>query len=107
MITASSVEQQALALMPHFLITRGPQQGQCIPLDFERLTAQPLVLGRGTGEAEIALQSYGQRVSRRHALVGYRVEDERLTLADAGSANGTQVNGEFIAGLMPLLPGDT
>lgn len=94
------------SLLPHLLITAGPQKGTLIGLDFERLATRPLVLGRQAGEAEVVLVSRENRVSRRHIALSFRAEDELLLLADAGSSNGTAINGEMIAGLTPLFPGD-
>lgn len=100
-------EEKSVSFLPHLLITRGPQVGTSILLDFNRLETAPLVLGRLAGECDVVLQSYQNKVSRKHALVSYRTEDKLVILADAGSSNGTRLNGEFIAGPTALFPGDT
>lgn len=45
------------------------------------------------------------RVSRKHAVI--KVEGERVTVEDQGSANGTLVNGQKITAATPLSNGDT
>jgi len=92
------------SLVPHLLITKGPQWSTCIPLDSLRLKELPLVLGR---EAEVILQTLNKKVSRKHAQVTYRPEDDLYLVQDIGSANGTLLNGDYIAIATPLFPGDT
>ncbi len=96
-----------IALMPHLLIIQGTQTGLCIGLDFARLAEKPLVLGRQPNEADVVLISPQNKVSRKHARLIFRPEDELVVLDDAGSSNGTQLNGEYIAGPVALFPGDT
>ncbi|MDB5079877.1 MAG: bacteriocin system transporter, ATP-binding protein [Chloroflexi bacterium] len=93
-------------LQPHLHILNGRSRQAHVPLDFGRLQARPLVLGRHHQEADVVLSSPGNQVSRRHAFISYRLDDELAILSDAGSANGTRLNGQFIAGPTPLLPGD-
>jgi putative peptide zinc metalloprotease protein len=100
-------EEKSVTYLPHLLITKGPQAGASILLDFKRLESAPLVLGRLAGECDFVLQSFQNKVSRKHASFSYRAEDQLVILADAGSSNGTQVNGEYIAGPTVLFPGDT
>jgi CRP-like cAMP-binding protein/pSer/pThr/pTyr-binding forkhead associated (FHA) protein len=95
------------SLVPHLLISKGPQRGKIIPLDSARLQEKPLVLGRLKGEAEVILQTYQNKVSRKHAQILYRAEDELFLVQDVGSSNGTLLNGDFIAIATPLFPGDT
>ncbi|WP_250037419.1 FhaA domain-containing protein [Paractinoplanes maris] len=59
------------------------------------------VLGRDR-EAGVRLRDPG--VSRRHLII--EVHDDRITLTDLGSHNGTRVNGHPIA-TVDLRPGDT
>lgn len=97
----------SVAMQPHLQILHsrsGQQSG--IPLDFARLQARPLVLGRNQQEADVVLSSQNHSVSRRHAFIAYRPDDALAILSDAGSANGTTLNGQLIAGPTPLLPGD-
>jgi pSer/pThr/pTyr-binding forkhead associated (FHA) protein len=97
---------QPVTLQPHLYIPGAPGRQRIIPLDFTRLQARPLVLGRHHQEADVVLTSPANQVSRRHAFITYRLDDALAILADAGSANGTRLNGQFIAGPTPLLPGD-
>ena len=60
-----------------------------------------LTLGRS---AECSLQLPVAGASRRHASIGWR--SGRVVLRDLGSTNGTFVNGERIAGEVPLASGD-
>lgn len=93
-------------MQPHLQILPGRSRLPAVPLDFARLQARPLVLGRNQQEADVMLPSPTHQVSRRHAFISYRLDDELAILSDAGSANGTMLNGQFIAGPTPLLPGD-
>lgn len=100
--------EQLISQMPHFLITKGPERGTSIELDFTRLAEQPLVLGRAPGENGVSLQTYDRRMSRKHFIARFRSDDEILVIAPhAEASNGTKVNSEPIAGITPLLPGDT
>jgi CRP-like cAMP-binding protein/pSer/pThr/pTyr-binding forkhead associated (FHA) protein len=94
---------------PYILITSGPQKGTRIGLNYERLAEKPLVLGRQMGEADIVLQSSQNKISRRHAALGWREGDQKLTLSDLASSNGTRLNCELIMRNVPvpLLPGDS
>ncbi|MEI6042931.1 MAG: cyclic nucleotide-binding domain-containing protein [Chloroflexota bacterium] len=100
-----------MANEPYFLIAKGPQAGTMLPLDYERLKEQRLILGRGGAKAKIAvdfiLQDPGNRASAVHASLSWREDDSLLIVTDLGSANGTKVNERFIAGPTPLFPGDT
>ena len=108
MLTTQTTEaRQAVSLLPYLLITTGPQRGTEVELDFARLAEQPLIMGRQANEAQLVLVSPKNRVSRKHAALTFRPEDELLLLSDAGSSNGTAINGTHIAGPTPLFPGDT
>jgi CRP-like cAMP-binding protein/pSer/pThr/pTyr-binding forkhead associated (FHA) protein len=100
-------QEKSVSYLPHLLITKGPQAGASILLDFKSLEITPLTLGRLAGECDFVLQSFQNKVSRKHARFSYRTEDQLVILTDAGSSNGTQVNGEYIAGATALFPGDT
>ena len=71
--------------------------GQCVSLALEG----PLILGRqASGGVEETLDltdfdAYQQGVSRRHCLL--QREDAHLTVIDLGSANGTFLNGKWLA----------
>src|SRR5947209_6022767 len=86
-----------VAMQPHLQIL-GRSRQPLVPLDFSRLQARPLVLGRNQQEADVVLSSPAHQVSRRHAFISYRPDDELAILSDAGSANGTTLNGQLIAG---------
>jgi VWFA-related protein len=58
-------------------------------------------IGRGT-DCELVIDS--QEVSRLHARI--EATTETVVLFDAGSSNGTFVNGKRITGSHPLFPGD-
>ncbi|HEX7127633.1 MAG TPA: ATPase, T2SS/T4P/T4SS family [Thermodesulfobacteriota bacterium] len=60
-----------------------------------------LRVGRGPA-VDLVVDAPG--VSRLHALL--EADDDRWWIADAGSANGTAVNGVRLAGRAPLAPGD-
>ena len=59
-------------------------------------------IGRSS-DCEITIED--AKVSRKHAV--FRVEGEAVTVEDLGSANGTLVNGQRIAGATTLAHGDT
>ena len=61
----------------------GPDVGKSF-----RLGARPVVIGRGV-EADVAIA--GDDVSRKHARIEWR--GDHFIVADAGSSNGTTVNG--------------
>src|SRR4051812_31331790 len=82
---------------PHLLIRNGTQSQ--FGLDFARLQAKPLLIGR-QGDCDVVL-THQQGVSRKHATLSYRADDQRLILTDLGSANGTTLNGQLIAGPTP------
>lgn len=74
----------------------GPLAGRELPID-----KPVLVLGRGVG-CDILLEDH--EVSRRHAEI--RFAGGQVSVADAGSMNGTFVNGMRIQGVQTLFPGD-
>ncbi|HEX2909497.1 MAG TPA: NHLP bacteriocin export ABC transporter permease/ATPase subunit [Chloroflexia bacterium] len=101
-----SRSETRLPSQPYLLVVSGPQTNSIIELDFNRLADHPLVLGRLSGQADVVLQSPTGRISRRHLLVYYRPDDKMLVAADAGSSNGTRLNGSLMIAPVPLLPGD-
>jgi len=66
------------------------------------IPGRPFVVGR-SDEAQLTIPS--QRVSRRHAEIGWDAQNEPL-LRDLGSQNGTLVNGKRIKGDYKLKHGD-
>jgi hypothetical protein len=78
------------------------------PQSFSLFDAESMI-GRAGTEVRVQVPIHGDAgVSRRQALLIRKV-DGSLTVRDAGSANGTQVNGvELVAGVdTPLKDGDT
>ena len=86
-------------------------------LDFGELVALPerkeFTLGRASSDQPIIpdidltpYNAYKSGVSRLHATI--RLTDEKMTIVDLGSANGTQLNGEKIEPNVPseLMHGD-
>jgi hypothetical protein len=86
-------------------------------LDFGELVAMPerkeFTLGRTSSDQPIVpdidltpFNAYKAGVSRLHATI--RLEGEKMTIVDLGSANGTQLNGEKIEPNVPhdLMHGD-
>jgi pSer/pThr/pTyr-binding forkhead associated (FHA) protein len=69
------------------VVSRGPESGQSFLLDKDVTVA-----GRAT-DADIFLDDV--TVSRRHARI--RVDGDVYVITDAGSLNGTYVNGERVA----------
>ena len=74
----------------------GPLAGRELPID-----KPVLVLGRAAG-SDILLED--QEVSRRHAEI--RFAGGQVSITDAGSMNGTFVNGMRIQEMQVLLPGN-
>lgn len=85
-----------LSLLPLLTVVSGPMQGASF-----RLRSETCVIGRDDG-VEILVEDV--RVSRRHAVI--ERDGRRLTLADAGSTNGTWLNGERLTGAAELHDGD-
>lgn len=81
---------------PRLRIARGPQVGLSFPLP-----PGVTVVGRGNG-ADIMLDD--ATVARRHAEL-LRV-DNRVVLRDAGSLNGTYLNGQPVTRETELTDGD-
>jgi EmrB/QacA subfamily drug resistance transporter len=79
---------------PVLIVQDGPLAGERFPVESE--------LSLGRVDADITLDD--AEVSRRHALA--RPVDGSVELADAGSANGTFVNGERIERPRRLVDGD-
>jgi len=79
------------------LVTAGRRAGATIDVD------EPLVLGRDSGKAG---GFDDPQMSRRHALI-WRDDDGDWIIEDAGSHNGTFVNGELVPGQLTLRTGDT
>jgi hypothetical protein len=65
-----------------------------------RLVEGPNLIGR---DRDCAISVESPSVSRRHARIV--VTDEKATIEDLGSKNGTYVNGERVKDVMPLVDG--
>jgi len=85
--------------------TNGAMPGStcCLIVDGRSVLLTPgdTIIGRDP-VAQIVLDSV--QVSRRHARV--HVEEQRATVEDLGSRNGTSVNGERVTGAVTLRDGD-
>src|SRR5689334_14158830 len=103
---AVSKEAISLAQVPHLLVLNGPQRNLHIGLDFARIENRPLLLGRQGEQVDVILRSFQGSISRRHTFISYRSDDKLVIATDAGSSNGTFLNGTRMAGPTPLLPGD-
>jgi hypothetical protein len=71
-------------------------------LEKTAIRSAEFVIGREPG-LELSLTN-ASRVSRRHAAIG--IHDDRHTLTDLGSSNGTRVNGHALSETVYLEPGD-
>jgi hypothetical protein len=71
---------------PVLIVRKGPQPGEKFYVDRERLT-----VGRDP-ESDIFLND--MTVSRTHAII--ECKDNVVTVKDAGSLNGTYVNGDIV-----------
>ncbi|HET8632169.1 MAG TPA: FHA domain-containing protein, partial [Thermomicrobiales bacterium] len=81
---------------PRLIVENGPNTGREYPLDRASLTV-------GRHEAgDIVLED--TQASRQHAR--FTVRDGQVTVTDLGSANGTRVNGQPVAGSRLLSAGD-
>ncbi|HMJ78434.1 MAG TPA: FtsK/SpoIIIE domain-containing protein, partial [Iamia sp.] len=76
-------------------VVGGPAAGQVVPLP-----PGQHVIGRSGSLLAVADDAL---MSRTHLRLS--VEGDTLTVEDAGSANGTQVEGEPLTGAVPLVPG--
>jgi pSer/pThr/pTyr-binding forkhead associated (FHA) protein len=81
-------------VLPALIVTDGARAGERFPVEDE--------LSLGRENADVVFDD--AEVSRRHAVV--RVVDGTLEISDAGSANGTFVNGSRIDGAQRLAEGD-
>lgn len=83
-------------LLPLLTVIKGSSRGASF-----RLSRGVRVIGREPG-VDVPLDDV--KVSRRHATV--TVAEDGVMLADAGSTNGTWLNGERLVGPRPLCDGD-
>ncbi len=81
--------------MPRIEVIEGRCEPETLELDGE------VVIGRSN---DTHMQLFDETVSRQHAQI--RHVDGRVVLADLGSANGTDLNGEAVDGEAVLFDGD-
>ena len=82
------IQPQAAAVMAWLAVTGGPEKGKTY-----QLTAADTTIGRDTTN-DFALADAA--VSRRHVMLKY--QDDKFILLDVGSAGGTKVNNQPVAG---------
>jgi hypothetical protein len=78
------------------VVSEGPLQGKSYPLQLGNQ-----LVGRG-GDADVVIDS--PNLSRRHAYLSW--DGKRLEIQDAGSTNGTSVDGEWIDASRALRGGE-
>jgi pSer/pThr/pTyr-binding forkhead associated (FHA) protein len=78
------------------VVSEGPLQGKSYPLQLGNQ-----LVGRG-GDADVVIDS--PNLSRRHAYLSW--DGQRLEIQDAGSTNGTSVDGEWIDASRALRGGE-
>ncbi len=93
--SASRVRQ--IPALPALVVLTGDLAGTQVPVESH------IVVGREAGVADVILDRDSQ-VSRRHAA--FSLSGAGLTVQDLESTNGTFVNGERVAGTVPLNDGD-
>jgi pSer/pThr/pTyr-binding forkhead associated (FHA) protein len=79
-------EEVVATEQPSFVVVKGPDTGERFVIDRDELT-----IGRGS-DRDVFLNDV--TVSREHALVTAR--DGVVRISDAGSLNGTYVNGDSV-----------
>ncbi len=85
--------------MATLLITAGPKEGECYPLESSRLIS----VGR---DDQCNIQIIDDQMSRRHLQIRYEQVDDRHFAVDMRSANGVFVNGQRITQDAALKDGD-
>jgi predicted component of type VI protein secretion system len=86
----------APTLAVRLVLSTASEAGRMIPV-----LGRSFLIGR---DQSCQLRPRDGRVSRRHAEI--RVEDDAAFLHDLGSTNGTFLNGEAVAAILPLRDGD-
>lgn len=72
-----------------------------------RVFNQPsITIGRSKDNLLAIPGNQAEKLSRYHAVLEWQGDDE-LVITDLGSLNGTEVNGQLVAGSSQVLPGDT
>jgi pSer/pThr/pTyr-binding forkhead associated (FHA) protein len=92
----SFAEQGEASMELKLIVLAGAKQGLEIPLKKEKF-----LIGRAK---ECALRAGSEAISRRHCAIVRR--DDRYTVRDLGSRNGTYVNDKRITEEVPLNAGD-
>lgn len=97
MDTRTDVREPEVRREPRIVFRTGPSRGKVLVVDRDRIS-----LGRGD-ESDVVIRD--GIVSSLHAIIGRR-PDGTFWLRDAGSKNGTFLNGTRIEGVTPLEDGD-
>ncbi len=84
---------------PRLIVSAGPDEGREITL-----SAGAIQIGRATAKATWDISLQDRAISRPHVQI--ERQEEGFLLTDLGSANGTQVNGDFIEEPVLLSDGD-
>jgi pSer/pThr/pTyr-binding forkhead associated (FHA) protein len=84
--------------VPYLRVMNGPDEGKRFPVGVDIAEA---VIGRGT---DCDFQVNDANISRRHAII--RRDWNEITVEDAGSKNGVEINGRKIARATPLRDAD-
>ncbi|MBM4283151.1 MAG: FHA domain-containing protein [Deltaproteobacteria bacterium] len=84
--------------VPYLRVMNGPDEGKQFPVGVDIAEA---VIGRGT---DCDFEINDANISRRHAII--RRDWNEITVEDAGSKNGVEINGRKIARATPLRDAD-
>ena len=79
------------------IIVQGPGTGHTFTLGTD-----PVIIGREAPSAKFVIAD--PAVSRRHAQISR--QDDGYMIEDLNSTNGTFINAQRVAGVVPLAPGD-
>jgi pSer/pThr/pTyr-binding forkhead associated (FHA) protein len=79
------------------IIVQGPGTGHTFTLGTD-----PVIIGREAPSAKFVIAD--PAVSRRHAQISR--QDDGYVIEDLNSTNGTFINAQRVAGVVPLAPGD-
>lgn len=85
--------------MATLVVTSGPCEGQCYPLESSRLVS----VGR---DDQCNFQIVDEQISRRHVQIRFDEQKRRHFAVDMRSANGVFINGARLTGDRQLDEGD-
>lgn len=77
-------------------VAKGKPRGHCL-----KFPVGEFLIGRGP---ECDVRPNSDLVSRQHCLL--QITEDRVTIRDLGSMNGTLVNGQLVTETRTLIPGD-